>query len=86
MATGGVGANVTSRSERIRASVAPIVLQPLPMAPGLANFMGTYMESAVTVHSVEGEIPLIQEALQYLDNADELFIQGVIDQYTVHST
>ena len=45
------------------------------------------MQSAVTVDSAncKGEIPSIQESIQYLDSADELFIQGVIDQYTVYS-
>ena len=47
--------------------------------------MGTYMQSAVTVDSARGEIPSVQESIQYLDNVDELFIQGIVDRYTVHS-
>jgi hypothetical protein len=66
-------------------AIPPILLQPLPRAPGLANFMGTYMQSAITADSTRGGIPSIQESIEYLHSTDELFVQGIIDQYTVYS-
>jgi hypothetical protein len=70
-----------------RRAMAPITIQPIPRAPGLANFLGTYMESAVAMNSVKGslsgEMSSIQDAIQYLDSTEELYIQAVIDEYTL---